>query len=142
MPRLRILRADNIPIREISVFTLLISPTLRAVNVSFVLEEEDDADMAPHAVDSLLHTIPLVVPDLEDFSYDVDFTLVCGRVNLVDGHLESFRLHFTTVAAKNPVLAPKRQWCGSVRASRWPTSAYISSVTPMLHVCGMLKKMR
>ena len=95
MPRLRILRADNIPIREISVFTLLISPTLRAVNVSFVLEEEDDADMAPHAVDSLLHTIPLVVPDLEDFSYDVDFTLVCGRVNLVDGHLESFRLHFT-----------------------------------------------
>ncbi|KAM5544954.1 hypothetical protein V8D89_001065, partial [Ganoderma adspersum] len=95
MPRLRVLCAHNIPISEISVFTLLISPTLRTINFSFTLEQEDDADMAPHAVDSLLHTIPLMAPDLEDFSYDVDFTLARGPVNLVDGHLESFRLHFT-----------------------------------------------
>ncbi|KAI1788335.1 hypothetical protein LXA43DRAFT_646381 [Ganoderma leucocontextum] len=94
MPRLRELFAYNIPIPEISTLVLLISPTLRVVDLSLELEDEDDSEIAPHVVASLLHTLPLMAPDLEDLTYYVDFGIGRGSVNLDHGYLESFGLHF------------------------------------------------
>ncbi len=95
MPRLRELFAPYVPIPEVSALTLLISPTLRVVRLSFVCQKVEDADVAPHVVGSLLHTLPVMAPDLENFSYNVDFSPVRRPVNLGYEHLESFRLHFT-----------------------------------------------
>lgn len=95
MPRLHKLFAHNVAVSDISVLTFLISPTLRVADLSFVLEDEDeDKDgIAPHVVSSLLHTLPFMAPDLEDLSYDVDFTIARRPAVLKHGHLESFRHH-------------------------------------------------
>ncbi|KAI1788326.1 hypothetical protein LXA43DRAFT_1183975 [Ganoderma leucocontextum] len=95
MPRLRELFDHDVSIPDVSILVLLISPTLRVVDLWFVLKCDEDSEIAPHAVSSLLHTLPLMAPDLEHLTYDADFNIRRRSVNLGHGHLESFKLHFT-----------------------------------------------
>ena len=95
MPGLRELLTYNIPVSETSILVAFISPTLRVLDISFELEEEEDSSVAPHVVGSLLHTLPLLAPDLEELTFEVDFSLSRRPNTLSYGYLESFVLYFT-----------------------------------------------
>ena len=87
MPGLRELLTYNIPVSETSILVPFISPTLRVVDISFELEEEEESSVAPHVVGSLLHTLPLLAPDLEELTFEVDFSLSRGSSTLSYGYL-------------------------------------------------------
>ncbi|KAI1792180.1 hypothetical protein LXA43DRAFT_365116 [Ganoderma leucocontextum] len=87
VPRLRELEAYGLPISEASPLTVLLSPTLRVLELWFALEDEENRLRSSHIATSLLQTLPLMVPDLEILNYGAD-------LNLGHGYLQSFR-HFT-----------------------------------------------
>ncbi|KAM5544952.1 hypothetical protein V8D89_001063 [Ganoderma adspersum] len=89
MPRLRELLTYNTPVSETSILVPFISPSLRVVDISFDLEEEEDSEVAPHVVGALLHTLPLLAPDLEDLTFDADFSVSRRSITLSYDYLES-----------------------------------------------------
>ncbi|KAI1788334.1 hypothetical protein LXA43DRAFT_646274 [Ganoderma leucocontextum] len=85
MPRLRELRAYDLDISEPSAFVILMSPTLRLLDIIFALEgEEEDCQIAPHVASSLLQTLPFMAPNLETYIYEVD-------ISPSHGYIEAFR---------------------------------------------------
>ncbi|KAM5544958.1 hypothetical protein V8D89_001069 [Ganoderma adspersum] len=81
IPRLHYLLVVDLHLSEIPAIVLLLSPSLRTLDILFAIKEEEDRQIAPHVVDSLLRTLPLMAPNLETFSCDIDLRLGHGYVN-------------------------------------------------------------
>ena len=85
LPRLRKLVAPELRVSEISALFLLVSPTVRSIDVSLEREEqEEDLNIAPHVATSLIQSLPLMAPDLEDIKLRTSF-------DLDGGYLQSFQ---------------------------------------------------
>ncbi|KAM5544106.1 hypothetical protein V8D89_002292 [Ganoderma adspersum] len=84
MPRLREFRAHSLSLTATSHLTLLLSPTLRLLSLSFgVKSKEENRLHFLHIAASLLQILPPMVPDLEHLTYRTEF-------NLPQEHLQSF----------------------------------------------------
>ncbi|KAI1786089.1 hypothetical protein LXA43DRAFT_82522 [Ganoderma leucocontextum] len=102
MPRLRELVGSYLPISETSPFALLLSPTLRVLDLRFALENKEENRLRfPHIASSLLQTLPLMVPDLEHLSYGAPF-------NLGQEYLRHFTRLKSLSAPPNPALNEHR----------------------------------
>ena len=84
MPHLRDLTALDLRLSDISSLVLLLSPSLRMLDLSSILEEDDQ--IAPHVVRSLLETLPLMAPNLESFYCHIDISPGHDR-----GYIETFK---------------------------------------------------
>ncbi|KAM5544750.1 hypothetical protein V8D89_001648 [Ganoderma adspersum] len=74
MPRLRDFKAFYFSISEVLALALLLTPTLRHFNVWFADEfTAENRPRSPHVSASLLQTLPLMVPELEHFTFDAGF---------------------------------------------------------------------
>ncbi|KAM5544955.1 hypothetical protein V8D89_001066 [Ganoderma adspersum] len=87
MPLLQKLFAYDLIALETSTLVFLLSPTLRDLNIVFVLGGDGDRKLAQDVTTSLFQTLPLMAPNLETIHYDLD-------IDLGYEYLESF-VHLT-----------------------------------------------
>ncbi|PIL32329.1 hypothetical protein GSI_05575 [Ganoderma sinense ZZ0214-1] len=98
MPRLRELRVDSLRISGAPLLALLLSPTLRLLDLSFGVENgEENRVRSPHVYTSILQILPDMAPDLEHFTYGSGFDLPVGQ-NDLQSFAQFKRLHSLTTS--------------------------------------------
>ena len=82
MPCLRALSLNSLGSSETSALLLLLSPTLRNLNMQFSIHYEPDGEneFAERVVLSLFQTLNLMSPNLESLEYDLDIKLGHGYI--------------------------------------------------------------
>ena len=75
IPRLHYLLSVDLHLSEIPAIVLSLSPSLRTLDILFAAKEEEDRQIAPDVVNSLLRTLPLMAPNLETLSCEIGLRL-------------------------------------------------------------------
>lgn len=85
IPRLRSLVILDVRLSDIPSLILLMSPSLRMLDVLFALEKDrEELPVAPHVITSLMETLPIMAPNLESICFDVD-------IDVGHGYVQAFR---------------------------------------------------